>query len=316
MINPTGDQPLLALVERAAGISPVRFLGPTERDTYENAARDAVRFQGEVDRLDAMEKSIEKSFAATRDELAAVRTKSERTASAVDEIKAVPQGTSPGSTALPDLSAIEGQLTKLEAKIQALSADNTQLKAAQTETAGTKAVATDDIRLKRLVAATSLDLAVRQGEPFASALAAARQFADDAAALKPLEGFAASGVPSVAALSNELLTLLPQLGVAPDSPSQGSGWLDRLRTSAARLVKIRHTDTIAGHDTTAIVARVTVAARRNDITAAKRELSALPQAERAKVQPWIDKTDACDAARAASRQFAENAMTALVKPAP
>jgi zinc/manganese transport system permease protein len=57
MINPTGDQPLLALVERTAGIGPVRFLEPAERDTYENATRDAVRFQGEVDRLDAMEKS-------------------------------------------------------------------------------------------------------------------------------------------------------------------------------------------------------------------------------------------------------------------
>jgi zinc/manganese transport system permease protein len=57
MINPTGDQPLLALVERAAGLGPVRFLEPTERDTYESAARDAVRFQGEVDRLDAMEKA-------------------------------------------------------------------------------------------------------------------------------------------------------------------------------------------------------------------------------------------------------------------
>ena len=57
MINPAGDQPLLALVERAAGTGPVRFLEPAERDIYENATRDAVRFQGEVDRLDAMEKA-------------------------------------------------------------------------------------------------------------------------------------------------------------------------------------------------------------------------------------------------------------------
>ena len=57
MLNPTGDQPLLALVEHATGTSPAQFLGPTERDTYESAARDAVRFQGEVDRLDAMEKA-------------------------------------------------------------------------------------------------------------------------------------------------------------------------------------------------------------------------------------------------------------------
>src|SRR4029453_4272713 len=57
MIVPTGDQPLLALVERATGTGPARFLGPTERDAYESATRDALRFQGEVDRLDAMEKA-------------------------------------------------------------------------------------------------------------------------------------------------------------------------------------------------------------------------------------------------------------------
>jgi len=57
MINPTGDQPLLALVETATGAGPARFLGPNERETYESATRDVVRFQAEVDRLDAMEKA-------------------------------------------------------------------------------------------------------------------------------------------------------------------------------------------------------------------------------------------------------------------
>jgi zinc/manganese transport system permease protein len=57
MINPTGDQPLLALVERAAGIGPAQFLSPGERDTYESASRDKIRFQGEVDRLNTMEKA-------------------------------------------------------------------------------------------------------------------------------------------------------------------------------------------------------------------------------------------------------------------
>jgi zinc/manganese transport system permease protein len=56
MINPAGDQPLLALVERAADVGPAQFLSPSERDAYESAARDRVRFQGEVDRLNAVEK--------------------------------------------------------------------------------------------------------------------------------------------------------------------------------------------------------------------------------------------------------------------
>jgi zinc/manganese transport system permease protein len=57
MIFPTHDQPLLAVVESAIGIGTTRFLEPTERNAYESAATDAVRFQSEVDRLDAMEKA-------------------------------------------------------------------------------------------------------------------------------------------------------------------------------------------------------------------------------------------------------------------
>jgi zinc/manganese transport system permease protein len=57
MSYPTGDQPLLALVERMTGIGPAHFLRPGEREAFENAARDSVRFQAEVDRLDALEKA-------------------------------------------------------------------------------------------------------------------------------------------------------------------------------------------------------------------------------------------------------------------
>jgi hypothetical protein len=57
MIVPTGDQPILALVESATGIGPTRFLGAGEGDAYESAARDAVRFQHGVDRLNELEKA-------------------------------------------------------------------------------------------------------------------------------------------------------------------------------------------------------------------------------------------------------------------
>ena len=50
-------------------------------------------------------------------------------------------------------------------------------------------------------------------------------------------------------------------------------------------------------------------------TEARRELNTLPPADRAAAQSWIDKTDARDAALAASRQFAADAMSALAKPA-
>ncbi len=57
MINPAGDQPLAALFETATEMGPAGFLGASDRETYDSAARDMVRFQAEVDRLNAMERT-------------------------------------------------------------------------------------------------------------------------------------------------------------------------------------------------------------------------------------------------------------------
>jgi len=57
IINPAADQPLAAVLERATGLGPTHFLGERDRDTYESAARDMLRFQGEVDRLNSKEKA-------------------------------------------------------------------------------------------------------------------------------------------------------------------------------------------------------------------------------------------------------------------
>jgi hypothetical protein len=158
-------------------------------------------------------------------------------------------------------------------------------------------------------------VSVRAAEPYAAALAAAKPFAANADALKPLDGFAATGVPSANTLNRELLALLPKLSPTPENTTTGSGIVDRLQAGAARLVRIERTDAVAGNDRSAIVARVTAAALRNDIGEARRELKTLAPADRAAAQAWIDKADARDAALAASRQFAADAMAALNKPA-
>ena len=93
--------------------------------------------------------------------------------------------------------------------------------------------------LRRIVAASLLDVLVRIGDPYPAALAAAKSLADKADALKPLEGFAASGVPNANALSRELLTLVPKLSpprrrIPPPAP----GIVDRLQAGAAKLVRI------------------------------------------------------------------------------
>jgi hypothetical protein len=121
-------------------------------------------------------------------------------------------------------------------------------------------------------------------------------------------------VPSAATLSRELLTLVPKLSPpAPADSTTGSGIVDRLQAGAAKLVRIERTDAV-GNDRGAIVARVTAAALRNEMVEARRELKTLAPADRTVAQAWIEKSEARDAALAASRQFAAEAMAALAKP--
>jgi hypothetical protein len=247
--------------------------------------------------------SLEKSSASLRTELAAVRAQSQKLAALVDEMKSAPRESSPPP---PDLSAINERLAQIERNLRTQGS----------EIAQENAKPADDMPLRRVVAAALLDISVRQGDPYVAALAAAKALTQDADALKPLDGFAASGVPSPAILCRELLTLVPKLSPpAPENSSADAGGIiDRLQAGASRLVRIERTDAV-GNDRGAVVARVTAAALRNDSTEARRELNTLPSADRAAAQSWIDKTDTRDAALAASRQFAADAMNALAKPA-
>jgi hypothetical protein len=259
-------------------------------------------------RLDALEKSL----ASLRGEVAAARGRSEQLAAAVSAIKAAP----PDTAASPDLSAIDERVTQIENAMRAQSTEIAQDSAKLSDAKLAEAKLADDVPLRRLVAASLLDVLVRVGDPYASALSAAKSLADNAEALKPLDSFAASGVPSAAVLCRELLTLVPKLSPPAQGPAAtGGGIVDRLEAGASKLVRIERTD-VVGNDRGAIVARVTAAALRNDYAGARRELNTLAPADRAAAQPWIDKADARDAALATSRQFANAAMAALAKPAP
>jgi len=245
--------------------------------------------------------ALEKSIASLRTEIAGARAQSEKLAVDVNAVKSVPRE----AAVAADLTAINERLSQIERATRAESAEIAQQ--------SNKPV--DDAALRRVVVASMLDISVRQGEPFAAALAAAKSLATDADTLKPLDDFAASGVPSAAILSRELLTLVPKLSPAvPETATTGAGIVDRLQAGAAKLVRIERTDAV-GNDRSAIIARVTAAALRNDSTDARRELNTLAPADRAAAQPWLDKADQRDAALAASRQFAADAMAALAKPA-
>jgi hypothetical protein len=247
-------------------------------------------------RLDALDKSL----ASLRAELASAHAQSEKMAADLNALKSAPRdGTA------PDLGAINERLSELERSRRAEGAEIAQ--------AANKVA--DDTALRRVVAASMLEVSVRQGEPFVAALAAAKALAPDPEQLKPLDGFASTGVPSPASLSRELAALVPKLSPPPqENKTTGTGIMDRLQAGAARLVRIERTD-VVGNDRNAVVARVTAAAVRNDLADARRELNSLAPTDRAAAQAWLDKANERDVALAAAHHFADEAMAALARSA-
>jgi hypothetical protein len=253
---------------------------------------------------------LEKSGNALRGELAGLRAQSDKLATAIDQVKSMPGN---GSASAPDLSAINDRIATIESTLRKQTAELAQQGNKIGEVGAADAKLADDMPLRRVVAASLLDVAVRHGDAYAAPLEAARRFAENPDALKPLDVFAASGVPSPGALSRELLEIVPKLAPPPPSAATtGTGIVDRLQAGAAKLVRIERTDATST-DRGSVVARITQAALRNDIGEAQRELKMLAPADRAAAQPWLEKVEARRAALAASRAFADNAMAALAK---
>jgi hypothetical protein len=260
---------------------------------------------------DPRTEALEKSVAALRGELATTRAQGEKLASALNEAKSAPRADGP---AAPDFTALTERLAQIEIQMRAQGAEIAQQGSKLSQAQSADAKAANDMPWRRVLAAVLLDVLVRVGDPYPVALSTAKALAPNPDGLKPLEPFADKGVPNANRLSTELLALVPKLMPAQQAAATtGTGIVDRLQAGAAKLVKIERTDT-AGTDRGAVVARITAAALRNDFSEARRELKTLSPEDRAPVQGWLDRADARDAALAASRQFATEAMAVLAKP--
>ena len=253
-----------------------------------------------VARLDALDKSV----GTLRGDIASLRAQSDKTASALNDAKSAPRDAASSS----GLAALDDRISQLE---RASTTARAEIAQQGEKIADAKVM--DDKPLRYVVAATLLDVAVRHNDPFEAQLTAARALAAKPELLKPLDAFAASGIPTPVALTRELLNIVPKLSPPPEAPSNSTGIVERLQAGASKLVRIERTDGV-GNDRAAIVTRVTAAALRNDFVEARRELKTLPEADRAPAQAWLDKVDARDAALAASRKFADDALAGLAKP--
>ena len=239
-------------------------------------------------------------LARRSDELASnvrdVRQRVESTASGVAELKAAP--------------APAPSTDKLEGHVQALTS---RVAAAEAELAKRAGAQNSDRSGRFAVAAAALAAAVERGGPFAPELSAVSAFSPDSKLTAPLSPFAASGVPTTAALAAELTTLIPALREAAGQSPQGGGFLEKLQANAGKLVRIHPTEEKPGSDPTAVVDRIEIKAGKGDVAGALAELSALPAPVRAPAAGWMEKAQARVTAVEAARRLAADALAGLSK---
>jgi len=259
--------------------------------------------------IEATTKSLGDSVAAlTRrvdDVATAVQTalaQAKAASSAADQARNAAQG----GVQRADLDALASRITVLESAAKALASDVTRRTAA----------GTDDRAARLTIAAEALRATVERGASYQAELAAVKALGVDKATTAPLEPFAASGVPSAAALAHDLAALTPALMRASNGEAGEATFLGRIESSAQKLVRITPIDAPAGDDPQSVVARINAEAARADIAAAHADVAKLPDPAKSLVADWIKKVDARDAAIAASRRIAAEALAALTKPSP
>jgi len=203
-----------------------------------------------------------------------------------------------------DIDALNNRLAALEKSMKSVADDLDR-----------RVAALGDRPVRLAVSAQALRLAVERGDAYASELAAVKTLASDGRALAPLEPFAATGVPSAAALARDLSVIVPAMQRLAAPPVEG-GFLDKLQANAGKLVRIRPIDDVPGDDPAAVLTRIEAKAGRSDIAGTLAELGKLPANVRAPAEDWIKRAEARNAAVAASRRFASDALASLGKPAP
>jgi len=203
-----------------------------------------------------------------------------------------------------DLEALANRIAALERAVKSLTDDMAH-----------RASSADDRAARMTVAAEALRAVVERGAPYQAELAAVKALGAEQGALAPLEAFAADGMPSVATLARELAALSPALQQASGAAARDGSLLSRLELSAQKLVRISPLDAPQGDDAAAVIARSNAAAARGDTAAALADLARLPEPARALAASWSKKVEAREAAIAASRRVAADALAALNRPA-
>ena len=221
---------------------------------------------------------------------------------AAETTKSANEAASKAQVRHEDVDALANRIMALESAVKGLAA----------ATAPLASSGANDRSARLTIAAEALRAAVERGAPYQGELNAVQTLGVDQATA-PLEPFAASGIPSAATLARELEALVPALQEAVEPRSRDTSFLDRLKANAKKLVQITPLNAPPGNDPQAVVDRIRLAAAHADIAAALADINALPDAAKSLAAAFTKKAGAREAALAASRQIAADALAALAQ---
>ena len=254
-----------------------------------SAADNAMKSLGIV--LTALNKRNDEVAAGAADARARADAAEKAVTQLRDSVRDLTRNTSAGLSPA-DVDTVQKRLAALEQSVKSSPADSAARLA--------------------LSAAALRDL-VSSGAPFVAELEEVKSLGADEKILAPLTPFAMSGVPTVAALAQDLRALIPAMQKASGAQAPPSGFLERLEANAGKLVRIRPVDAPPGDDASAVLARVEIEAAHAAIDDALTDLGKLDTATRAPAQDWIRKAQARQAALTAARQLASETTHALGK---
>src|ERR1051326_1727332 len=281
-------------------------LNKIESELQKRAAAPDPALLARLATLEAQTKTLGDSIAALNkrlDDIAVAAKSADAASAAAKQTAQNAQAAAQSAIARSDLDARQTRIAALERQITAVGNAAAQQRPAST----------DDRAARVALATAALRDAVERGAPFATELAAVKALGTSQSAIAPLEPYAASGVPSAADLAHELAQLMPALQHASGTPPAKTSFLARLEDNAKNLVRVTPIDAPVGDDPAAVIARLNIDAAHTDLAAALADIARLPQAAQTLAAPWVQKVNARNAAIAASRRIAADALAGLGK---
>ncbi|MFN3546260.1 MAG: phage tail protein [Mesorhizobium sp.] len=213
------------------------------------------------------------------------------------EVSRAAQAASEASAGLPDrIAALDQRIAALDTRVGELSARIEDQAA--------------NPRIALAIAAAGLKAAIDRGDPFMTELETYASIAPNAPEIADLRGLAATGVPTRAAISQEVDAAANRMIAAAAPPAGDAGFFGRLLDSMQSVIKVRPVGDVEGDDVGAIVARLEAAILAGDYDRAVGQYEALPEPARQAGAEFIARVKARQTADA----LVERALSGALRP--